>query len=129
MIHGVYIVNHGGETQASINLGEFSVDEVLFGGFLSAIQMYTQQMSGEALQEISLDRYRMVISKTDNVFVVTVHDKDDKDVETLNRKVLDLLKDGMDEMITEDTLELIRKATAKIAGASDRATDWASKML
>jgi hypothetical protein len=129
MIHGVYIVNHGGETQASINLGEFSVDEVLFGGFLSAIQMYTQQMSGEALQEISLDKYRMVISKTDHVFVVTVHDREDKDVGTLNKKVMDLLKDGMDEVITEDTVELIRKATAKIAGASDRATEWASKML
>ncbi|MFX1368963.1 MAG: hypothetical protein ACFFAY_10220 [Promethearchaeota archaeon] len=129
MIQGVYIVNHGGETQASINLGEFSVDEVLFGGFLSAIQMYTQQMSGEALQEISLDRYRIVISKTENVYVVTVHDKDDKDVTVLNRKVLDILSDGMDEVITEDTLELIRKATAKIAGATERATEWASKML
>jgi hypothetical protein len=129
MIQGVYIVNHGGETQASINLGEFSVDEVLFGGFLSAIQMYTQQMSGEALQEISLDKYRMVISKTDNVYVVTVHDRDDKDVTVLNRKVLEILSDGMDEVITEDTLELIRKATAKIAGATERATEWASKML
>ncbi len=129
MIQGVYIVNHGGETQASINLGEFSVDEVLFGGFLSAIQMYTQQMSGEALQEISLDRYRIVISKTENVYVVTVHDKDDKDVTVLNRKVLDILSDGMDEVITEDTLELIRKATARIAGATERATEWASKML
>ncbi len=129
MIQGVYIVNHGGETQATINLGEFSVDEVLFGGFLSAIQMYTQQMSGEALQEISLDRYRIVISKTENVYVVTVHDKDDKDVTVLNRKVLDILSDGMDEVITEDTLELIRKATAKIAGATERATEWASKML
>ena len=129
MIQGVYIVNHGGETQASINLGEFSVDEVLFGGFLSAIQMYTQQMSGEALQEISLDKYRMVISKTDNVYVVTVHDKDDKDVTILNRKVLEILSEGMDEVITEDTLELIRKTTAKIAGATERATEWASKML
>jgi len=47
----------------------------------------------------------------------------------LNRKVLDILSDGMDEIITDDTLELIRKTTAKIAGATDRATEWASKML
>ena len=60
MLQGVYIVNHAGETQAAINIGEFTVDEVLFGGFLSAIQMYTQQMSGTDLEELSLDKFRML---------------------------------------------------------------------
>ncbi|MFX0054237.1 MAG: hypothetical protein ACFFAX_11915 [Promethearchaeota archaeon] len=129
MLQGVYIVNHAGETQAAINIGEFTVDEVLFGGFLSAIQMYTQQMSGTDLEELSLDKFRMLMSRTENSFVVSVHDRDDKDAADLNRKVKAILDNGMDGIITEDTIELIREVAHKAAGAGERAGDWASKML
>ncbi|MFQ5832476.1 MAG: hypothetical protein ACE5H4_07230 [Candidatus Thorarchaeota archaeon] len=95
MLQGVYLVNHAGETQAAITPGEFSVDEVLFGGFLSAIQMYIQQMSGTELEEITVDKFRMVMSKTKNLFVVSVHDKDDKDAPKINKRILSVLDDGM----------------------------------
>lgn len=122
-------MNHAGETQASITLGDFTVDEVLFGGFLSAIQMYTQQMSGQDLEEISVDKFRMVISKTDRVFLVSVHERDDKDAASLNRKALEVIQDGMDGIITEDTCDLIREAVLPEKGAGGRADEWASKML
>ncbi|MFX0106684.1 MAG: hypothetical protein ACFE7R_00190 [Candidatus Hodarchaeota archaeon] len=129
MIQAVYIVNHGGETQAAITLGDFQVDEVLFGGFLSAIQMYTQEMSGTDLEELSLADFRMLISRTQHSFLVSVHDRSDKNAAELNRKARDILANGMDEVITEDTVELIREAVALPKGAGDRAGEWASKML
>ncbi|MFX1261272.1 MAG: hypothetical protein ACFFAZ_04230 [Promethearchaeota archaeon] len=129
MLQGVYIVNHAGETQAAINMGEFTVDEVLFGGFLSAIQMYTQQMSGTDLEELSLDKFRMLMSRTENSFVVSVHDRDDEDAADLNRKVKAILDNGMDGIITEDTIEMIREVARRAAGAGERAGEWASKML
>ncbi len=34
LIQSVYIINEAGETLAAIPIGDFQVDEVLFGGFL-----------------------------------------------------------------------------------------------
>ncbi|MDF1540352.1 MAG: hypothetical protein P1Q69_15765, partial [Candidatus Thorarchaeota archaeon] len=68
MIHSIYIVNDAGETLAAINLSKFEMDDALFGGFLSAIQMYSQKVSGQEMSELSLDQYRMLISKVGTAF-------------------------------------------------------------
>ena len=68
----MYLVNEGGETIASVPIGDFQVDEALFGGFLSAIQMYSKKISGKNVSELSLESYRIIISKTDRVFLVTI---------------------------------------------------------
>jgi hypothetical protein len=91
--------------------------------------MYTQQMSGTDLEELSLDKFRMLMSRTENAFVVSVHDKEDKDAADLNKKVKAILDNGMDDIITDDTIELIREVATKAASAGERAGDWASKML
>ena len=72
VIQSVYLVNEGGETIASVPIGDFQVDEALFGGFLSAIQMYSKKISGKNVSELSLESYRIIISKTDRVFLVTI---------------------------------------------------------
>ena len=129
MIHSVYIVNESGETLAAINRGNFAMDEVLFGGFLSAIQMYSQKVSGRDVKELSLDEYRMIISKANTVFLVTIHDQTDKDPVKANARILEVLKDIVTTIITDDTIELIKKAAQDPSSTGSRATDWASKML
>jgi hypothetical protein len=129
MIHSIYIVNESGETLAAINRGNFSMDEVLFGGFLSAIQMYSQKVSGRDVKELSLDEYRMIISKANTVFLVTIHDQADKDPVKGNARILEVLQDIVTAIITDDTVELIKKAAEDPSSGSSRATDWASKMM
>jgi hypothetical protein len=129
LIQSVYLVNEGGETIASIPIGDFQIDEALFGGFLSAIQMYSKKISGKNVSELSLENYRIIISKSDRVFLVTIHDLGDKNAAALNSKIGELCKGTLGEIITDETLKLIRKAAEEAQSAMKRANEWASKML
>ncbi|MFW9808183.1 MAG: hypothetical protein ACFFE6_02275 [Candidatus Thorarchaeota archaeon] len=129
MIQSVYLVNEGGETLASIPIGDFQIDEVLFGGFLSAIQMYSKQVSGKNVSELSLENYRIIISKTDRIFLVTIHDLNDKNAAALNNKISELCKGTLGEIVNDETIKLIKKAAAEAQSAMKRANEWASKML
>lgn len=129
LIQSVYVVNERGETLAAVPIGEFQMDEVLFGGFLSAIQMYSQRLSGKDLKELTLENYRMIISKTDRVFLVTIHDIKDKNAPDLNEKLSKLVEGTLGEIITDETIELIKASATEVSGGVKRATEWASKML
>ena len=129
MIQSVYIVNERGETLASVPIGDFQMDEVLFGGFLSAIQMYSQRLSGKDLKELSLESYRIIISKSDRVFLVTIHDIKDKNAPELNTKLSKLVEGTLGEIITDETIELIKEAATEVSSGVERANEWASKML
>ncbi len=123
------MVNDRGETLAAIPLGDFSMDEALFGGFLSAIQMYSQRVSGKDLKELSLENYRIIISKPDRVFLVTIHDINDKNASDLNSQLSQLIEGTLGEIITDETVELIREKATEVSSSAERATEWASKML
>ncbi len=129
LIHSIYIVNDAGETLAAINRGNFDMDDALFGGFLSAIQMYSQKVSGKEVSELSLETYRMLISKANTVFVVTVHDEADNNPAEGNSRIAEVLNGIPTDFITDDTLELLKKAAEDPASSGNRASDWASKML
>lgn len=129
MIQSVYLVNDRGETLAAIPIGDFSMDEALFGGFLSAIQMYSQRVSGKDLKELSLENYRIIISKPDRVFLVTIHDINDKNASDLNSRLSQLIEGTLGEIVTDETIELIREKATEVSSSAERATEWASKML
>ncbi|MHA2359888.1 MAG: hypothetical protein ACXAB5_06420 [Candidatus Thorarchaeota archaeon] len=129
MIQSVYLVNEGGETIASVPIGDFQIDEVLFGGFLSAIQMYSKKLSGKNVSELSLENYRIIISKTDRIFLVTIHDLNDKNATALNNKIRELCRGTLGEIVTDETIKLIKNAAAEAQSAMKRANEWASKML
>ena len=129
MIQSVYLVNERGETLASVPIGEFQMDDVLFGGFLSAIQMYSQKISGKDLKELTLENYRMIISKTDRVFLVTIHDIKDKNAPDLNKKLSKLVEGTLGEIITDETIQLIIQAATEVSRGAKAANEWASKML
>jgi len=114
---------------AAVPIGEFQMDEVLFGGFLSAIQMYSQRLSGKDLKELSLESYRIIISKSDRVFLVTIHDIKDKNAPELNTKLSKLVEGTLGEIITDETIDLIKEAATEVSVGAKRATEWASKML
>lgn len=129
LIHSIYVVNEAGETLTAINLGKFKMDDALFGGFLSSIQMYSQKVSGKEVNELTLEDYRMMISKAGRVFLVTIHDENDKDAITANSRVAEVLDGLVNDIITDDTVVLLKKAAKDSAGGRNRANDWASKML
>ncbi len=129
MIQSIYIVSEAGETLAAITLSDFKLDEVMFGGFLSAIQMFSQQMSGKAVKEMSMESYRLIIADAKKGFVVTVHERDDTDAVALNKKILAVVDENMQVIITEEFLDQVKQAAAETTESKSKADDWASKML
>lgn len=129
MIQSVYLVNDAGETLAVIPIGDFQIDEALFGGFLSAIQMYSQRISGKDIKELTLESYRLIISKLERIFLVTIHDLKDKNAIDLNTELSKLVVGTLGDIITDETIELIKETATKVSSSAGRATEWASKML
>lgn len=129
MIQSVYLVNDSGETLAAIPIGEFQVDEALFGGFLSAIQMYSQRISGKDIKELTLESYRLIISKLERIFLVTIHDIKDKNAVAMNNELSKLVEGTLGDIVTDETIELIKETATKVSSSAGRATEWASKML
>ncbi|MGY5874682.1 MAG: hypothetical protein RTU30_02955 [Candidatus Thorarchaeota archaeon] len=122
MIQSIYIVSDAGETLAAITLSDFKLDEVMFGGFLSAIQMFSQQMSGKAVKEMSMESYRLIIADAKKGFVVTVHERDDSNAVDINKKILAVVDDNIQAIITDDILDLVKEAAAKtpVTGRADK---------
>lgn len=129
MIQSVYLVNDAGETLAAIPIGEFQIDEALFGGFLSAIQMYSKRISGKDIKELTLESYRLIISKLERIFLVTIHDLKDKNAVDLNTELSKLVEGTLGDIITDETIEMIKETATKVSSSAGRATEWASKML
>jgi len=129
LIQSVYLVNDAGETLAAIPIGEFQIDDALFGGFLSAIQMYSKRISGKDIKELTLESYRLIISKLERIFLVTIHDLKDKNAVDLNTELSKLVEGTLGDIITDETIELIKETATKVSSSAGRATEWASKML
>lgn len=129
MIHSIYVINESGETLAAINRGQFQMDEALFGGFLSAIQMYSQKVSGKNVKELSLDEYRLVISDTGTLFLVTIHDSGDTNAVSSNTQLRSVLSDLGMAIVTDDVVEVLKRTADRADGKTESAADWATKML
>jgi len=129
LIHSIYVVNEAGETLTAINRGNFDMDDALFGGFLSAIQMYSQKVSGQEMSELILEDYKIVLSKSGSAFLVTVHDEDDSNTSAANERVAKVLDGLANDIITDDTVELLKKAAEDPKSGRGSALDWASKVL
>jgi hypothetical protein len=129
MVQSIYIINDDGETLAKVDLGSFEADEALFGGFLSAIQTFSEKMTGDAVQELFLGNYRMMIQRIEGHFLVVVLDKSAKDPLIHIRRIADVFKENIAVGVTDDLLEKLKVMALTSVKGTDRADDWASKMF
>jgi len=129
LIKMVYVINEAGETLASITLGDFHADDALFGGFMSAIDMFSQKMAGDAIKELVLGSDRVVVSREGTYLLVTIHDKADTDSQAANRRVCQAFRTQFAGLVTDETIQAIRQAALGSESALSKADIWASKML
>ena len=129
MVQSIFIINEEGETLERIDVGNFEADEVLFGGFMSAIQTFSKKVAGDAVQELFLGNYRMMIQKIMDYILVTVFGKGAQEPVTINKRVAEVFEDNIPNGITKDLLDKLEAAGTAAVTATDRADDWASKMF
>lgn len=129
LIKMVYVINEAGETLASIVLGNFRVDDALFGGFMSAIDMFSQKMAGDAIKELLLGNDRVLVAREGSYLLVTIHDKGDTDSQTVSRRVCEAFRKHFAGLMTDEISQTIREAALGSQSTRMKADDWASKML
>jgi small GTP-binding protein len=80
MIHNVYIIKKSGECLLSKSYGSKSLDEGLISGFLSALQSFVSEVSGDAIKVIRTGNIKFIYGVgQDLIFVFsTSEDEDDK---------------------------------------------------
>ncbi|MEM2143576.1 MAG: hypothetical protein QXS20_09500 [Candidatus Thorarchaeota archaeon] len=128
MIQGFYLVNQGGETLASLELGNFHADEALLGGFLSAVNTVSRMMVGSEVRELVMGRFRLVISSSGDLLVVLVCDDRSDDVHTVIGKIRNTLVQ-YDHRVSDDLLQEIGNILRTDSSRLGYLEDWATKMF
>jgi hypothetical protein len=103
-MYGIFVINDAGETIASIGWENLRGDSSLFGGFLSAVQMFIKKISGTEIGELKL-----LVGHAGTDYVVTLHALDDQKAEEYNREVVKLVNESSNIRIDDGFLELVNE--------------------
>ena len=106
---GIFVINDAGETIASIGWENLKGDSSLFGGFLSAVQMFIKKISGTEIEELRFGNLKLLVGHAGTDYVVTLHALDDQKAEEHNREVVKLVNESTDIRIDDGFLELVNE--------------------
>jgi hypothetical protein len=125
----VYVINEAGEPLGTVALGNFQADEALFGGFVSAIDMFSQKMAGDAIKELLLGNDRVLVAREGSYLIVTIHDKADTDSQACNRRVCEAFRKQFAGLVNDELTQALRQAAMGKDSTRTKADQWANKML
>jgi len=119
-MHGIMLVNQAGETVASVGWDHLDGDVAMFGGFVSAVQMFVGRVaSGTEVKDLSFGDMRLVLGKSGEYHVVTLHEADATNALSENQEVVKLLADN-DGALNEGILDLIQEIVSRNKGDSEK---------
>ena len=109
--------DEAGIRQASVGLEDIRVNQELFGSFMSAIQNYAQRSIGSEMKGLTYSKVRLMMGRSGENFVVTLHSVKDPDAEWNHRATLRIVEgDGfrlnnqyleiLTELLTEEKLSV-----------------------
>jgi hypothetical protein len=137
-MYGIFLINDAGETIASIGWENLKGDSSLFGGFLSAVQMFIKKISGTEIEELRFGDLKLLVGHAGTDYVVTLHAFDDEKAEHHNREVVKLVNESSDIRIDDGFLELVSEMVIKeideakkaaLDEAKKAASDWGKKVF
>jgi hypothetical protein len=111
-MYGIFLINDAGETIASIGWENLKGDSSLFGGFLSAVQMFIKKISGTEIEELRFGNLKLLVGHAGTDYVVTLHALDDPKAEEHNREVVKLVNESSNIRIDDGFLELVSEMVA-----------------
>ena len=119
-MHGIMLVNQAGETVASVGWDQLDGDVAMFGGFVSAVQMFVGRVaSGTEVKDLSFGDMRLVLGKSGEYHVVTLHEADAPNAVSENQEVVKLLGDN-DGVLNEGILDLIQEIVSRNEGDAEK---------
>jgi len=107
------LVNQAGETVAQVGWETFEGDVTMFGGFVSAVQMFIKRIAGGTrVEELRFGDMKLLIGSSDDYHVVTLHEANESAAEHENQEVVKLVKEN-DGSVNDGFLALVCELFAK----------------
>jgi len=92
-VHGIFVIDEAGIVRASVGFENLRGEAALFGGALSAIQLFVKEISGNEVRELTFGETRLLIGKAGTDYIVTLHSLSEEDAESSNRAVQKLIQE------------------------------------
>ncbi|NWF95211.1 MAG: hypothetical protein HXY34_03630 [Candidatus Thorarchaeota archaeon] len=146
-MEGIFVIDDAGITRASVGFEHLKGDAMLFGGFLSALQIFVKHVSGDEVRELKFGELQLLMSRINDGYVVTLHTVADTKAETRHRAVVRmlsekvgpiddgfvcLLKDLMaigDEASEMAKQELFKWSKSTLDEIREKAKEWGEKVF
>jgi hypothetical protein len=86
----VIVIDGEGNTIHSLSVGQLQPDTTLLGGFLSALQDFSDMFSGNKVQEMEMGNYHFLVSSIGNHRLITVHAEEREDSRDIHGRFFSL---------------------------------------
>jgi hypothetical protein len=128
------LVNHSGETVASVGWEHLQGEASMFGGFVSAIQMFIKRISdGSNVEEVRFGDMKLLIGSTGELNVVTLHEANGTNAKAENQEVIRLINENDAGMVSDGVLnlisELVNKDSAKKEVLTESVKEWTESQM
>lgn len=90
MVQNIIIIDGEGNTIHSLSVGQLQPDTTLLGGFLSALQDFSDMFSGDKVQEMEMGKYLLLVSSMENHRLITIHAENREDSKEIHRRFFSL---------------------------------------
>ncbi|MFX1262153.1 MAG: hypothetical protein ACFFAZ_08710 [Promethearchaeota archaeon] len=132
-MYGIMLVNHAGETVASAGWDHIDGDITLFGGFVSAVQMFIKKISGGTnVEELRFGNMKLLIGSSYDYHIVTLHEANEKNALSENREVTELVRENAG-ILNDGVLKLIQAMISNDDAASavvgESVKDWTQSQV
>jgi hypothetical protein len=119
-MYGIMLVNQAGETVASVGWDQLEGDISLFGGFVSAVQMFIKRVSGGTqVNEMVFGDMKLLIGSSKEYHVITLHQANETVAVNENRQVVELIDQNNSGLVNEGILDLIKELIIREDELSD----------
>jgi len=129
-MYGILLVNQAGETVASVGWESIGGDATLFGGFVSAVQMFIKRIAdGNQVEELRFGDMKLLIGSSDDYHVVTLHGADEPvaESESENQQVVNLVRENngqVNDGILDLVCELVSKDKTAAKDVNESVKEW-----
>ncbi|MFX1484108.1 MAG: hypothetical protein ACFFCP_13085 [Promethearchaeota archaeon] len=127
-MYGILLVNQAGETVASVGWDSIGGDATLFGGFVSAVQMFIKRISaGTQVEELRFGNMKLLIGSSDEYHVVTLHEANETVAESENQEVVRLIREShgqFNDGILDLVCELVSNDKTAAADVNESVKEW-----
>lgn len=101
VVESIVIIDNEGNTIHSLSIGALKPDTALLGGFLSALQDFSDMVSGDAVQEMEMGEYRFLVSNILDSYLVTIHVINSANPKRVHEEILALCEKNREHLRDE----------------------------